>query len=511
MEQGMPFGSAHWKWKAAVGVVAVSVGLTAWWIHLRAIDSIVPHRTYQLDAAQENEWQAVGGKWEMIDGIAYNNSHERGAKLLTGSRYWRNYTLRADLRFSGTNADMGVVLRTNDEREGTDTYNGYYVGVRTLDGTVVLGRSDFGWREARPVMIPGGVQSMVWYRLVVTAYGCDIAASVENLKTLQSAAIAIHESYCLASGRIGLRSLNAGGMWRNISVAPASRSDYLAVRRQAGSLEHLEFVPGPPWWNPWHAVMLFGSFFAVLLVLQLSYFRMRQWKTNTIMRERERFAHEIHDTMAQSFAGIGYQIQGIRHRLTSAEGAEVPEIAAQLNVAYQLVRKCHEEASRTIAMLGSRSPSFQENVLMSLAEIASQIAGNQIRIVPELRGNVRALKLRLADALLHIGREAIVNAISYADPTLLQLTLSYSGDQVELVVEDNGCGFDYRPEAAGFGILGMQKHARDVGAVLDIASSPESGTRVSVRAALQQERLRARIFAETKARLWKILGQTAAG
>jgi len=507
----MPFKNAAWKRGAAMGAAFAVILLAAWWVHRRVVDSRVPHHTYALDASQENEWQAVGGKWEMVKGIVYNNSYERGAKLLTGSSYWRNYTLKTDLRFSGTNADMGVVLRTKDEREGTDTYDGYYVGVRTLDGTLVLGRSDFGWREARPVLIPGGVQPMVWYRLVVTAYGCNIAASVMNLDTRQSTATAFHEPYCFASGRIGLRSLNAGSMWRNISVGPATLSDYLAIRQQAASVERLEVLPGPPWWTPWHAVLLFGGISAVMLVLQLFYFRMRQWKTNTIMRERERFAHEIHDTMAQSFAGIGYQIQGIRHRLTSAEGPAVEEITAQLNVAYQLVRKCHEEASRTIAMLGSRSPLLQENVLTALTEIATSIAGTQIRIVPELRGNARSLNLRLADALLHIGREAIVNAISYAEPTLLQLTLSYSGDQVELVVEDNGCGFDYRPDSAGFGILGMQKHARDVGASLEIASSLESGTRVMVKAALQQERLRTRIFVETKARLWKILGQAAAG
>jgi len=507
----MPFENRRWRRRVAIAFVAAGIGLAAWWIHRRIVDSIVPHRVYLLEAAHENDWQPVGGKWAMVNGIAYNNSYERGAKLLTGSGYWRNYTLTTDLRFTGTNADMGVVLRTNDEREGTDTYNGYYVGVRTLDGTLVLGRSDFGWREARPVTIPGGVQPMVWYRLVVTAYGCNIAASVLNLKTLQSAAIALHESYCLASGRIGLRSLNAGGMWRNISIAPATLTDYLAIRRQAPSLERLEVLPGPPWWTPWHAVLVFGGISALTLLFQLFYFRMRQWKTHTIMRERERFAHEIHDTMAQSFAGIGYQIQGIRHSLTTAEGPKVHEIVAQLSVAYQLVRKCHEEASRTIAMLGSRAPSFQENLLTSLTDVATHIAGTQIRIVSELRGNARPLNLRLADALLHIGREAIVNAISYADPTLLQLTLSYTGDQIELVVEDNGCGFDFSPESAGFGILGMQKHARDVAAALEIFSTPGSGTRVSVRAALQQERLRTRIFAETRARLWKILGQTAAG
>jgi signal transduction histidine kinase len=502
--------SVFWGRSAAVGLTVVLIAVAIWGIHRRNVESRVPHHVYQLTPDRLRQWQAVGGQWEMADGTVYNNSYERGAKLLTGSTDWRNSTLTTDFRFSGTNADMGVIIRTNHEKKGTDTYDGYYIGVRTLDGTLVVGRADFGWREARPVKIPGVVQPMVWYRLTVTAYGCDIAASVLNLDTHQTASIAFRDSYCLARGRIGLRSLNAGGMWRNISIAPAGWNDYLSVRRNAGSVERLEALPGPPWWTPWHAAVLFSAAFAVALLLQLVYFRVQQWKTYTIMRERERFAHEIHDTMAQGFAGIGYQIQGIRHSIVTGGEVNSQEIASELGVAYQLVRKCHEEASRTIAMLGSRSPSIRDSILAALVDTANKIAGTQIRIVTELHGNAKPLNLRVADALLHVGREAIVNAVSYANPNLLQLTLSYVGDQVELVVEDNGCGFEYKPESAGFGILGMQKHARDVGAVLEITSSPQSGTRVAIKALLQQETFRMRIISETKARLWRILGFASA-
>jgi signal transduction histidine kinase len=499
-----------WKRIAVPGLACAAMVLAALWMHRRNLEGIVPNHVFQLDAAQENKWQAVGGKWKIADGEVLNDSYERGAKLLTGSRYWRNYTLKADLRFRGTNADMGVIVRTNDEREGTDTYDGYYIGIRTLDGTMVVGRSDFGWREATPVAIPGGVQPMVWYRLLVTVYGCNLAATIRNLETQQRAAIAFYEPYCFKSGRVGLRSLNTGAMWRNISIAPASWNDYVALRQQAASVERLEILPGPPWWTPWHAVVLFGSLFALVLVLQLTYFRMRQWKTNAIMQERERFAHQIHDTMAQSFAGIGYQIQGIRHSVEGGEKVDSQEVVSQLGVAYQLVRKCHEEASQTIAMLSAQSPSLQENLLTALSGTANKIAGAQIRIVTELCGNARPLNLRLADALLHIGQEAIVNAVSYSGLTLLRLVLNYTDDQVEVMVEDNGCGFEYTPDSAGFGILGMRKHASDVGAVLDIASSPGSGTRVSVKAPLQQETLRARVFAETRATLWRFLKQAAA-
>jgi Domain of Unknown Function (DUF1080) len=106
-----------------------------------------------------DEWTAVGGTWEIAGGVIRNNSAERGAKLLAGSSDWRNYTLNADIRFDGGGADMGVIIRSNDEKEGVDTYNGYFVGLRNLDGTIVIGRSDYGgWKRApcryRAVFIP---------------------------------------------------------------------------------------------------------------------------------------------------------------------------------------------------------------------------------------------------------------------------------------------------------------------------------------------------------------------
>jgi len=64
-------------------------------------------------------------------------------------------------------------------------------------------------------------------------------------------------------------------------------------------------------------------------------------------------------TMAQSFAGVGYQIQGIRSRVLKGERIAQTQITDQLDVAYQLVRRCHEEASRTISMLGTASPEVQ--------------------------------------------------------------------------------------------------------------------------------------------------------
>jgi signal transduction histidine kinase len=493
-------------------VVLALAGLAfaAWyWLHLRRAESVVPKRTYQLQADRINEWERFGGSWEIADGAVKSNSYERGAKLLAGSRHWSDYTVNTDIWFEGPAADMGVVIRTNEEAEGVDSYNGYFVGLRSLDGTLVMGRANYAWIEVLPVTIPGGMHPFNWYRLRVTAYGCNIAASVTNLATLQTAWIAFEEHFCVKSGRFGLRTLNANAKWRNISVEPATWNDYYKLAQHAALVQHPVRVDGPPWWTPWHVGMLFTGALSLALLIQLSYFRVKSWKANTITRERERLAHEIHDTMAQGFAGVGYQIQGIRSSIIRGERVDSRNVAEQLSVAYRLVRSCHEEASRTIAMLALASPPIQTDLLGELAETARKTAGDKITATAELHGNPIPLNLRLADALLHIGREAIANALSHGDPTVLRITLCYADGTVELAVEDNGSGFEYSQDAAGFGILGMQKRARSVGTTLLIFSAPGQGTQVHVKASLQSLSSRNRILTIVRGRLksiWAIRG-----
>jgi signal transduction histidine kinase len=477
--------------KLIAAILAITGIVFAVWflLHRRLVQTSVPAHAYVLQPANMSQWTRFGGSWEIADGAVKSNSYERGAKLLAGSKYWSNYTVSADIRFEGPAADMGVIIRSNDEMEGVDSYNGYFIGLRSLDGTLVFGRASYSWLEVLPVAMPGGIHPFTSYRLRVTAFGCNLAGSVTNLATQQTAWIAYQETFCIKSGRFGLRTLNANAEWRNVFVEPATWNDYDALARHASFVQHPMNVNGPPWWTPWHVGMLFIGALGAALLIQLAYFRFANWKTNTINRERERLAHEIHDTMAQGFAGIGYRIQGIRTSIIRGETLDAPSIADQLNIAYQLVRTCHEEASRTIALLGTASPKIELDLLGVLADVARKAARNKVETIEELVGNPIPLSIRLADALLHIGREAIANALNHGNPTILTIQLKFEDDHVELVVEDNGNGFAYSKKTEGFGIQGMQKRARGIGSVIEISSIPGRGTRVSVKATLQDSRL----------------------
>ena len=476
-----------------LGLCGVGLLLTLQVLRRLQREEFVPTHTFALRNGQLRGWQPLGGAWQIEDGLIRNSSGARGSKILTGSSEWKNYTFGADVRLDRDYGDIGVVIRSNYERLGLDTYEGYYVGLRPVDGTIIIGRSNYGWTEARPVTMPGGLHASLWYRLRVTTYGCKIAASVVNPQTLQTGWIAFEDRGCVKSGRVGLRSVDTGGAWRNISIANAELGDYLALRQHAAFVDYPPVPDGPPWWTPWHAGLLFGCSLAFALLAQLIYFRMQRWKTQALVQERSRLAHEIHDTMAQSFAGVGYQIQGIRNSIVQGDSLDRSEIAEELKAAYQVVRKCHEEASQTISILGS-PPNVQQNLLKKLADTAYKIAGNRITTTSIVHGTVRPLNLRLTNALLHIGQEAIANAVSHADPTELTISLSYEEGSVELIVEDNGRGFIFTPESSGFGILGMQKRAREASGELHIFSASGSGTQVRIRVLLEEHKLQRKIF-----------------
>jgi hypothetical protein len=71
-------------------------------------------------------------------------------------------------------------------------------------------------------------------------------------------------------------------------------------------------------------------------------------------------------------------------------------------------------ATRHPTCLGFAAHSAQPSG--ALAETARQTAGDRIKTTAELRGNPTPLNLRLAGALLHIGHEAIVNALAMGIP-----------------------------------------------------------------------------------------------
>ena len=213
--------------------------------------------------------------------------------------------------------------------------------------------------------------------------------------------------------------------------------------------------------------------------------RIERWRLQAVLDERERLAMEMHDTLAQSFAGIGFQLQAIRDEAGDGEA-----IHQQLDTACDLVRTSREEARRSIAALRPELLE-SEGLLKALDQCARTMMDcGPIHTSTMSFGDVRSVPLRISDALFRIGREAITNAVRHGQPSEILISTFFETNALKLIVKDNGVGFPVGAQSFGFGIQGMGKRADAIAADLHISSAPEQGTTVEVVAPLPPRRLR---------------------
>lgn len=220
--------------------IAAAIG-GALYAVLHASATLPYHDSFASGDAEE--WEAFGGTWDVNGGAVYNRSDERGAKLVSGSPDWSDYQLTADLRLIGHEGDIGLNVRVGDEERGVDSYRGYYVGLRSADSALVIGRADHGWMEGQPVPMQGGVKIGPWYRLHVVAFGCHIGAEATNIETNQTSWAAFVDHPCFRKGKIGLRSMGTGGAWRNVCVTSVTEQAWERTRSHAGFVTQPDF-PG---------------------------------------------------------------------------------------------------------------------------------------------------------------------------------------------------------------------------------------------------------------------------
>jgi signal transduction histidine kinase len=275
----------------------------------------------------------------------------------------------------------------------------------------------------------------------------------------------------------GISLLNVEGSWNQGGPA-ASVVHYTVLLR---SPDDVVEVKAPSWWTATHLFVLaavLGVLMFIFFALAL-YGRMEHLRLGAVMNERERLAHEIHDTLAQSFAGIAFQLQAIRRAIPR----ELPDLLRQVDLARSLVKHSHKEARRSIEPLNVAA--LQEIDLLSALESAAKrmLEGGDIEVMTETiesTGKPQSIPPKIAYTLLQIGQEAIANAIRHADPGHITISLTYDEKRIVLGIGDDGCGFEESGDLLGFGLRGMRKRAASISANLRIMSEPGHGTKIEI-------------------------------
>lgn len=208
-----------------------------------------------------------------------------------------------------------------------------------------------------------------------------------------------------------------------------------------------------------------------------------QARESGVKDERERLAREIHDTLAQDFAGIITQLQATQRPARSPSDRE-----EHLRQALRLARAGLTEARRSVQALAPQElgRAHLPDAIRTLA--AQWSAQERIASQVEITGTHAPLSSATEVALFRVAQESLTNVAKHADASRVGVTLSYAGTEVLLDVRDDGRGCtDITGTATdtdtgtGFGLTSMRQRIRGVGGQVEVESAPGEGTSVSVR------------------------------
>lgn len=189
-------------------------------------------------------------------------------------------------------------------------------------------------------------------------------------------------------------------------------------------------------------------------------------------------ARELHDGVAQTLYAIGL---AAARALELVDGREANQLEQLLDKVLELAGDGQREVRALITKSWSDEPPpgslIEALVALAAAHEASQ--GGQVRLAlasePDLSPRATAM-------LVQIAREALHNIAKHARARHVDLVLEAGSDQVELLIADDGLGFDTTaPRRGHFGVRSMRERAQALGGTFEVASVAGAGTRIRVR------------------------------
>ena len=195
-------------------------------------------------------------------------------------------------------------------------------------------------------------------------------------------------------------------------------------------------------------------------------------------RERQRWALELHDETLQELAGLKVLLTGAR------ENGDVDTIHATLDAAIEQIDTEITGLRRLITDLrpAALDAFGVKAALEGLAERITTTSGVEIVLQVDLAyesgRSARRLPPTLESALYRLVQEALTNVVKHADATAVDVSMIERDGRVELLVQDDGRGFDPDDGTDGFGLLGMRERAVLLDGRLEVESAPGAGTTV---------------------------------
>ncbi|MFJ4624965.1 sensor histidine kinase [Streptomyces sp. NPDC088847] len=194
------------------------------------------------------------------------------------------------------------------------------------------------------------------------------------------------------------------------------------------------------------------------------------------LEERRRIAHEMHDVLAHSLAGLSMQLQAVR-AVARRDGAPAT-LTGPLDRAAELARDGVQEARAAVGALRSVP-------LRGVADVDSLTRGFPGEARLRVSGRAGRLTPEAGHAVYRAVQEAMTNAARYATGSAIDVDLMWERSELRAVVRDHGLPAGRGPsgvQGSGTGLRGMAERIEAVGGTVTAGPAPEGpGWRVALR------------------------------
>ncbi len=266
----------------------------------------------------------------------------------------------------------------------------------------------------------------------------------------------------------------------------------------------LTVISEPPWWTSQRLGLLLLAVMSVLALSLVWGYTMRRQvalkgaqlaseissresarlEFETITRERRRLANDLHDTLEQNLTGLALQLE-IANRIGSGNPAQSGH---HLTLARQFLERSRAETHRTVWDLRSEARDGRGFLDILDERVSAMVSGTGISVTWKHEGDVAPLPDLVAGNLLLLALEAATNALKHSGAAEINILLRQTSDHAELVIADNGCGFD-ASTAPGqrdghFGLQGMRERTKRLNGEIELCTAPEIGTTLRVKVPL---------------------------
>ncbi len=217
--------------------------------------------------------------------------------------------------------------------------------------------------------------------------------------------------------------------------------------------------------------------------LEDAYIKLRDSSSNieeiTILKERNRIAREIHDTMGHTLTSVLMELEAGERLLKTDKAAG----AEKIGLAKGQIRKGLNDIRESVGVLkkGQNVVDFPASLKLLMDETAGL---GDIFIRYEI-SDLPPLSEFQEKAVFRALQEGLTNGIKHGNSSAFTFLLYYDSEQIRFHLQDNGTGCD--KVVYGFGLSAMEQRIREVGGILLITSSWQEGFGIDITIPVSKE------------------------